>query len=179
MAVQYSRVKTLFNRDGFVVFLLLTVFYPEYSLFLFHLHFQHHKADRAGCETNSSCGLPNELHLFPNSERCSAQTQVEPALPSLDYRMVKTLGFRGRNSTWATWGSISPPKNPVKDVAPQLRWSIIIFPCLLCCNALQTIFTFSFQPVDSYSGAKAIAAVAAYCFFPGLTTLVLYYSQYH
>lgn len=38
-AVQYSRVKALFNRDGFIVLLLLTVFYPQYSLFLFYLHF--------------------------------------------------------------------------------------------------------------------------------------------
>lgn len=67
-AVQYSRVKALFYRDGFVVLLLLTVLYPQYSLFLFYLHFQHHKADRVDRETYSSCDLSNELHLFPNSE---------------------------------------------------------------------------------------------------------------
>lgn len=92
-AIQYSWVKALFNKDGFVVLIFLTLFYPQYSLFLFYLDFQHHKADRTDGKTYLLCGLSNELHLYPISERCSKQTWAESVISLITLLVGGNIGL--------------------------------------------------------------------------------------
>ena len=118
-AIQYSWVKALFNKDGFVVLILLTLFYPQYSLFWFYLYFQRHKADRTDSKTYLLCGLSNELHLYSISERYSKQIWEEPVISLITLLVGGNIGLHLKRTHSNNLNSISPPKNIISNVVPS------------------------------------------------------------